>query len=77
MNTYEKALNKIKQDQKCKPTCVFPVVKAGPTGPTGPAPDFQIGSVITGEPGTPASVTLNPIPFYQSSYYTESKGGIK
>lgn len=89
MNTYEKALNKIRQDQKCRPTCVIPIIKGGvtgptgpqgiegPTGPIGPAPNFQIGSVVTGEPGTPASVTLTPVSFYQSSYYTDPKGGIK
>ncbi len=33
----------------------------GPTGNTGPAPSFAIGTVTTGEPGTNASVTLNPI----------------
>ncbi len=33
----------------------------GPTGPTGPAPSFAIGSVTTGAPGTNAVVTLRPI----------------
>lgn len=64
MNTYEKAMLKIKQDQKCKPSsCIVPVIGTqgpmGPTGPTGPSPDFSIGKVITGSPGTNASVTLN------------------
>lgn len=45
MNTYEKALKKIEQDQHCKPVCVFQIVPTGPqgiigvtgvTGPTGP-----------------------------------------
>ena len=33
MNIYEKALQKIKNDEKCKPQfCII----SGPTGPTGP-----------------------------------------
>lgn len=31
------------------------------TGPTGPAPTLEIGTVTTGEPGTTASVTITPI----------------
>lgn len=86
MNTYEKALNKIRQDQKCRPQCIISVVQSGPTGPQGiegptgpigPAPNFQIGSVITGAPGSQASVTLIPVTFYKNSYYTNPKGGIK
>lgn len=72
MNTYEKAMLKIKQDQKCKPSsCIVPVIGTqGPTGPTGPmgptgaSPDFAIGNVITGAPGTSASVTIRKILFY-------------
>lgn len=33
----------------------------GATGATGPAPTLTIGTVTTGEPGTNASVTINPI----------------
>lgn len=45
MNTYEKALKKIEQDQHCKPTCICQFISTGPqgsislvgpTGPTGP-----------------------------------------
>lgn len=75
MDVYQKALNKIKHDQKCRPTCIIPINMQGPTGPTGPkgdngatgpigpAPNFAIGSVITGAPGTPASVTIIPVSF--------------
>ena len=34
---------------------------AGATGATGPAPTLTIGTVTTGEPGSQASVTINPI----------------
>ncbi len=69
MNTYEKAMLKIKHDQKCKPSsCIVPVIGTqGPTGPTGPmgptgaSPDFYIGNVTTGTPGTNASVTIRKI----------------
>jgi len=72
MDVYQKALNKIKHDQKCRPTCIIPINIQGPTGPkgdngatgpTGPAPNFAIGSVITGAPGTSASVTIIPVLF--------------
>lgn len=75
MDVYEKALKKIKHDQACRP-CVMPIGVPGPmgptgpqgiegaTGPTGPAPDFAIGNVITGAPGTQASVTIRPVLFY-------------
>ena len=33
----------------------------GPTGPVGPIPDFVIGTVTTGEPDTPASVTIEQV----------------
>ncbi len=41
-----------------------PIGTIGPTGPTGetgatgPAPDLEIGTVTTGEPGSQASVTI-------------------
>ncbi len=37
-NTIQKALNKIKEDEKCKPRCSIINIKGkpGPTGPTGP-----------------------------------------
>ena len=64
MDTYKKALQKIKHDQiyKCNYTNLICQSKmSGPTGPTGPVPDFFIGSVITGAPGTSAEVTLRKI----------------
>lgn len=33
----------------------------GPTGATGPPPNLQIGTVITGAPGTQASVRIIPV----------------
>lgn len=46
MDSYSKALEKIKYDQKCKPSCCVgptgprgmmgPIGKTGPTGPIGP-----------------------------------------
>ncbi len=56
-NGYEKALEKIKRDQKCKPTSCFGAV--GPTGPTGPAgpATISVGTTTTGAPGTTATVT--------------------
>jgi len=38
VNMYEKALKKIKEDEKCKPNfCCYPITGAtGATGPTGP-----------------------------------------
>lgn len=86
MDTYEKALQKIKQDQKCRPTCAIPIAVKGPTGPTGPqgiegatgpAPSFEIGTVITGAPGTQAIVTLTPILLHKDAYHAYLKGGIK
>ena len=34
---------------------------AGVTGATGPAPNFAIGSVVTGAPGTDAEVTITQV----------------
>lgn len=89
MDTYEKALQKIKNDKKCRPTSIVQIGTIGPTGPTGPtgpaggptgptgatgpqgltgptgatgpAPNFAIGTVITGAPGTDASVTITQV----------------
>lgn len=60
MNYYEKALQKIKQDSKCKPQCTGAIIgPTGPTGPTGPAgligPTGPTGP--TGPQG-PVSVTV-------------------
>ena len=51
MDSYEKALRKIKQDEKCKPKCMGAII--GPTGPTGPKGD--IGP--TGPSGGPTGPT--------------------
>lgn len=66
MNSYEKALNKIAQDQNCRPLCVLgPTGPIGPTGPTGvTGPTGPIG--LTGATGPtgptgpqgPATVTV-------------------
>jgi len=86
MNTYEKALQKIKQDQKCRPICAIPISAPGPTGPTGPqgiegpagpAPSFEIGTVTTGAPGTSAIVTLTPVSLYKDASHNFFKGGIR
>lgn len=37
MNNYEKALQKIKCDEHCKPQCFSIIGPTGPTGPTGPS----------------------------------------
>ena len=37
INIYNNALQKIKNDQKFKPTCCITVGPTGPTGPTGPS----------------------------------------
>ena len=68
MNSYEKALQKIAQDSKCKPQCMGAII--GPTGPTGPAGmgitgptgpqgpvSVTVGTTTTGTPGSQASVT--------------------
>ncbi len=69
MNYYEKALQKIKEDSKCKPQCMGAII--GPTGPTGPTGSMgligptgpqgpvsvTVGTTTTGEPGSQASVT--------------------
>ena len=72
MNYYEKALQKIKQDSKCKPQCTGAIIgPTGPTGPTGPAGligptgptgpqgpvSVTVGTTTTGEAGGEASVT--------------------
>ena len=56
---YQEALNKIKHDQKYKPTCctiIGPTGPAGPTGPTGPA-TITVGTTTIGQPGSNPSVT--------------------
>ena len=58
-NCYEKALNKIENDQKCIPKYVCCIGATGPqgaTGPSGTADTITIGTVTTGEPGTEAAV---------------------
>ncbi len=72
MNYYESALQKIKQDQKCKPQCmgaiigptgptgaIGPIGPTGPTGPTGPQgpATIAVGQTQTGTPGGNAEVT--------------------
>ena len=55
---YKKALEKIKHDQKFKPSCCcFPVT--APTG--GVNPTFTIGTVTTGDPGTNASASITGV----------------
>ena len=59
---YRDALEKIKRDQKFKPSCCIPIGgtgTVGPTGPTGPAgpSTIVVGTTTTGDPGTAASVT--------------------
>ena len=59
---YRDALEKIKRDQKFKPSCCIPIGgtgTVGPTGPTGPAgpATIVVGTTTTGDPGTDASVT--------------------
>lgn len=55
--TYKKALEKIKNDELCKPNCCF----IGPTGPKGEADTLTIRNTITAEPGTEAKVIDNGI----------------
>lgn len=60
MNNYERAMEKIKKDKKCKPYYVSVIGGAvGPTGPTGPAgpATIAVGTTSTGLPGTEALVT--------------------
>ena len=53
---YQNALEKIKRDQKCKPSnCCCPIT--GPTG--GILPSLTIGTVTTGDPGTEGSATIS------------------
>ena len=59
---YRDALEKIKRDQKFKPSCCIPIGgtgTVGPTGPTGPAgpATIAVGTTTTGDSGTAASVT--------------------
>ncbi len=54
MDAYEKALKKIKQDEKCKPQCIGSIV--GPTGPTGPTGPQGIQGP-TGPSGGPTGPT--------------------
>ena len=70
MDLYKKALQKIKDDERCKPSCsvYLQVGPTGPTGPTGPAGGptgptgpqgpvtITIGKTETGVPGQTASV---------------------
>ena len=74
MNLYEKAMQKIRRDSKCKPACCYIVGATGPTGPTGPAggptgttgptgptgatPNITIGTVTTGNPGSFAAASI-------------------
>ena len=73
MNTHEKDMQSIKN--RC-PSQVYilgnsgligPTGPTGPqglngiTGPTGPAPNFWIGNVTTGPPGSSAVVTITRI----------------
>ena len=53
-NNLQKAINKIKNDSRFKPTCCI-----GPTGPTGPAgpTTITVGTTTTGAAGTDATVT--------------------
>ena len=53
-NNLQKAINKIKNDSRFKPTCCV-----GPTGPTGPAgpTTITVGTTTTGAAGTDATVT--------------------
>ena len=57
-NLYQRALNKIERDKKCKPNCCFisGIGATGPTGPAGPA-TITVGTTTTSNPGTDASVT--------------------
>ena len=52
---YKNALEKIKQDQKFKPSCCCFIT--GPTG--GVLPSLTIGTITTGEPGTEGSATIS------------------
>ncbi len=38
-----------------------PTGATGPTGPAGATPTFAIGNVVTGAPGTSASVTIRQV----------------
>ena len=51
LNYYERALQKIKHDSKCKKQCVNTII--GPTGPTGPTG----GLGLTGPTGPTAPMT--------------------
>ncbi len=68
MNAYERACNKINR-YNCSP-CNKSLIALGPTGPTGPqgipgptgpVPDFAIGQVVTGAPGSQAIVTIRQV----------------
>ena len=67
MDTYAKALEKIKKDQSCKSNYINQICIlrnneiVGSTGPTGSAPTLAIGNVTTGAPGTEAKVVLTKI----------------
>ena len=50
------AREKIKRDQRFRPNCNVIIGPTGPTGPQGPA-TIEVGTTITTEPGTDASVT--------------------
>lgn len=52
---YKEALEKIKHDQKFKPSCCCCFI-TGPTG--GVLPNLTIGTVTTGVPGTEGSATI-------------------
>ena len=54
---YKKALEKIKNDEFCKPNCCL----IGPTGPRGESDTLTIRNTITGEAGTEAKVIDNGI----------------
>lgn len=55
-NDYEKAIEKINHDKKCRPKYFAIIGPTGPTGAQGPA-TITVGTTTTGAPGTAATVT--------------------
>lgn len=63
MNLYNKALEKIKRDEKCKPDCCGIIIQNGIEGPTGPmGPEGLIGPTgpqgVQGIQGLPGEIGL-------------------
>ena len=66
---WQNALEKIKRDRKCKPTCCM-----GPTGPTGPAGGPTGATGATGPTGPTGPTGSTGLAGATHTLFSESKG---